>query len=252
MGNKLGYRSNGGKIAMRWIQYVFGKLFNSEYRPLTLTFLLLLLDGILMYCGSMYHSHTKVGILIKHYDYSIILGIILTLSSLVLGYYFLSLSRRYLEWLKASKYSNRYYKPNKLYFISLMGLSLLIMAMLFSAWIAPKWAMTFQVSTWLYLFTLTIEVKPERISKILDKAMLYEQKSMKELSLLAYSRRFSGFVVGLLVCEYGAMLVYLLTYRRVANYTEAVSYYFVVTLILYLILYIPFFWGSAISISRGK
>jgi len=133
-----------------------------------------------------------------------------------------------------------------------MGLSLLIMAMLFSAWIAPKWAMTFQVSTWLYLFTLTIEVKPERISKILDKAMLYEQKSMKELSLLAYSRRFSGFVVGLLVCEYGAMLVYLLTYRRVANYTEAVSYYFVVTLILYLILYIPFFWGSAISISRGK
>ena len=170
--------------------------------------------------------------------------ILFSISSLVLVSALSAVLMRYQRWLRRSRYAERYFEPTKSTILIVFGAGLALLFMLIAAWNAPVWSMIFQITIWLLLCSATFELSPDRIAPLLDKATHYPRRGIKELAVLAYARRFGCGVIGLLCIEVGAWLLYLLTRKSVVNYAEAVAAFFVVTLAMYLLLYIPSCWGG--------
>lgn len=175
-----------------------------------------------------------------------------SISSLIVAASLSAVLLRYEKWVKSSRHAERYYAPIKSLFLIVSGTALVLGLMLLAAWKTPTWSLAFQVTVWLLLCSAAFELSPERISTLLEQAANYRRRSVKELAILAYSRRFGCAVIGLLCIEVGAWLIYLMTHESVVNYAEALAAFFVVTLAMYLLLYIPSCWGAIFLVNGTK
>lgn len=227
-------------------------IFAAENVPLVLPLVLLVFEACWWHSWGPSVDGASAGsrpLLIAYV--SVATKILYSISSLVITGSLCAILIRYQKWIRSSRYADRYYEPLKSSLLITSGAGLALLPMLASAWTATIWSLVLQMTVWLFLCSAAFELKPGRITILLGEASRYRRRSLKELAILAYSRRFGGAVIGVLCAETGAWLLYLITHESVSNYREAIAAFSIATLGMYFLVYGPAFWGGRFLL-KGK